>query len=109
VSGHYANLDRAFAAAKDETEGLREQLAAAQSEANDLHTKIRELGASNQALGAEVEDWHDKHARARQRSADLQSELTTAEAALAAARQRILAIESSRTWRWTRPLRRGGS
>lgn len=109
VSGHYANLDRAFAAAKDETESLREQLAAAQSEANDLHAKIHDLGAANETLGAEVEDWHDKHARARQRSADLQSELATAEAALAAARQRILAIESSRTWRWTRSLRRDGS
>ncbi|MBZ9808823.1 MULTISPECIES: hypothetical protein [unclassified Mesorhizobium] len=109
ASGHYVNLDRAFAAAKDETETLREQLATAQSEASELHARIHALGAANETLGAEVEDWHDKHARARQRSADLQSELAMAEAALAIARQRILAIESSRTWRWTRSLRRDGS
>ncbi|MBZ9852882.1 hypothetical protein LB566_03670 [Mesorhizobium sp. CA13] len=109
ASGHYANLDRAFAAGKDEVQSLREQLAVAQGEASDLHTQIHALGTVNEALGAEVEDWRDKHARARQRSTDLQSELAAAEAALAVARERILAIESSRTWRWTRSLRRDGT
>ncbi|TPK35959.1 hypothetical protein FJ492_25485 [Mesorhizobium sp. B2-5-4] len=109
ASRHYANLDRGFAAAKDEIQSIREQLAAAQGEVSDLHTQIRTLGAANEALGAEVEDCHDKHAQTRQRSAALQSELARAEAALVVERQRIQAIESSRTWRWTRSLRRDGT
>ncbi|MBZ9702490.1 MULTISPECIES: hypothetical protein [unclassified Mesorhizobium] len=109
VYGKHTKLDLAFAASKDEIQSLREQLAASQNEASNLHTKIHALGTVNEALRAEVEDWRDKHARARQRSTDLQSELATAEAALAVARQRILAIESSRTWRWTRSLRRDGT
>jgi len=91
---------------------LRAQLGATRAEVRDLRAELdtarRDLRAlaEHRALEAYTHEQFLELQRTAQERDDLLEELTATRRDLAIAEKRIVELESSTSWRWTRPLRR---